>query len=97
MRARLPNRLVVVLLLSLPAACAEDASAPPSTTTTTAPVVESAPRVDVFRPETLGDDVLVLGAPFGVEDRGVLLTIELATGDVHREVTDGSGWPPGFK
>ena len=97
MRARLPNRLVLVLLLSVPAACADDAAAPPSTTTTTAAPAESAARVDVFGRGRLGPDVLLLGAPFGVEDRGVLLTIDLATGAVQRAVTDGSAWPPGFK
>lgn len=86
------------MLLSLAAACTGGTAVPPaSTSTSTAVTLPANSRVEVFGPEGLDDDVLLLGAPFGVEDRGVLLTIELATRDVRRDVTDGSAWPPGFK
>ena len=93
----MPNAVLAAAAIALAAGCTDEAPAPPSTTTTTTAPAEPEARVDVFAPEALGPDVLVLGAPFGVDDRGVLLTIDLATRDVRREVTDGSGWPPGFK
>ena len=73
---------------------------PPADTKRPAPtgdrVIAATPRVEVFQRRDL-DDVLVLGAPYGVEDRGVLVTIDLATGDVTSQVTDGELWPAGFK
>lgn len=91
----MPNALLLAAVVALAIGCSDDAPEAGPASTTTA-VVASEPRVVVHQRPGL-DDVLVLGAPFGVEDRGSLVTIDLATSDVSHEVHDGELWPAGFK
>jgi hypothetical protein len=86
---------VVALAVGLLIGCSGDEVSAPATTTTVPEVVTDARVVVHQRPEL--DDVLLLGAPFGVEDRGVLVTVDLSTGEVTRAVHGGELWPPGFK
>jgi hypothetical protein len=58
-------------------------------------LVQARARVEVFQHRGL-DDVLLIGAPFGVGQRGELVTIDLAAGTVVTRVQDGSLSPPGF-
>lgn len=83
------------MVIGLAAGCTDDPEATTAAPSTTA-AIASAPRVVVHQRSGL-DDVLVLGAPFGVEDRGNLVTIDLADGTVASQVHGGELWPAGFK
>ena len=89
------NAVLATLVAALAVGCSDDPPEP-ATAPNVAVEIDSAPRVVVHQRAGL-DDVLLLGAPYGVEDRGVLLTIDLATGEVVKRVHAGELWRPGMK
>jgi hypothetical protein len=99
-RRRVPRRylalaaaIVAVLAVVLSTGGDDPADEPPDRTGDA--LVQAKARVEVFPHRGL-DDVLQIGAPFGVGERGELVTIDLAAGTVVTQVHDGSLWPPGF-
>lgn len=93
-----PNAVLVAAIAALLIGCSDDGRETAVTPVpTVASVIGGEPRVAVQPPRAGLDHVLLLGAPYGVEDRGVLLTVELTTGAVTQRVHGGELWPPGFK
>jgi hypothetical protein len=85
----------VAAIVALAGGCTGDAPTPTPVPTAVAETA-SDPRV-VVHPRAGLDDVLLLGAPYGVEDRGILLTIDLASGEVVKRIHAGELWRPGMK
>jgi hypothetical protein len=99
-RRRVPRRylalaaaIVAVLAVVLSTGGDDPVDEPPDRTEDA--LVQAKARVEVFPHRGL-DDVLQIGAPFGVGERGELVTIDLGAGTVVTQVHDGSLWPPGF-